>query len=474
MRADIAEKLKRHKQDHILRIAEGLPAGALAKLESQLEIIDFEEMDKLIAGYVLRKPDTSVDKSKIHPAPYYPAKAHDAAQAELYKKAASKGAELVGAGKVALLTVAGGQGTRLGFDAPKGLYPITPVKGKTFFQYFSEETLALKRKHGIQPLWFIMTSGLNDAATKAFFEKNSFFGLDRERVIFFTQGTMPAIGLDGKLLMASPDSLALSPDGHGGTLLALRKSGALKKMASEGVEYISYFQIDNPLVPPANPLFIGLHSLDNAEMSAIMLAKTGPFEKLGNFCMVDSRLNIIEYSDMPEELATSKNPDGSLKFIAGSPAIHIISRAFVERLTKDGVLKLPWHRADKKVPCLDAAGKMTSPSSPNAVKLESFIFDALPLAERTMILEGERRDVFAPTKNPSGVDSVESCRLMLTDRDSRRLERAGLAVPRKTDGSPDCVVELSPLTVFDDCDCAAWLKASPGFKIKPGEKVYIG
>lgn len=142
--------------------------------------------------------------------------------------------------------------------------------------------------------------------------------------------------------------------------------------------------------------------------------------------MTNGHLEIIEYSDLPAELAESRNPDGTLRFIAGSPAIHMISRAFVEKLTAGGSLKLPWHRADKKVPFVDEAGNPVKPAEPNAVKLESFIFDAMPLASRTMVLEGKREDLFAPTKNPTGVDSVESCRAMLIDRDARRLEAAGV------------------------------------------------
>jgi UDP-N-acetylglucosamine/UDP-N-acetylgalactosamine diphosphorylase len=221
-----------------------------------------------------------------------------------------------------------------------------------------------------------------------------------------------------------------------------------------------------------NPLLLGLHSLEGAEISAIMLPKTNPKEKLGNFCLSKGRVEIIEYSDMPDALAERRNSDGSLAFIAGSPAIHVISRAFVERLTKTGRLDMPWHRADKKVAFLHESGQLASPEKPNAVKLESFIFDALPLATKTVILEGRREDVFAPTKNPTGVDSVESCRAMLVDRDARRLELAGVKVPRKADGSPDCVIEISPLLVLDDEDAISVLKGAKS--PKPAEESYYG
>ncbi|MDD3887134.1 MAG: UTP--glucose-1-phosphate uridylyltransferase, partial [Victivallaceae bacterium] len=314
---------------------------------------------------------------------------------------------------------------------------------------------------------------LNREATEQFFRDNAYFGLAAEQVFFFTQGTMPAIGYDGKLLMASPHSLALSPDGHGGTLLALRKSGALDRMKSEGVDYLSYFQVDNPLVHVADPFFVGLHALENSQMSAIMLAKTNPYEKLGNFCVTGARVEIIEYSDLPKELAESRVAGGSLRFIAGSPAIHVISREFVEKLTADGVLKLPWHRADKKIGCIDCCGNPVTPTEPNGVKLESFIFDAMPLAERTMLLEADRAMTFAPTKNATGVDSVESCRAMLIERDARYLEAAGVRVPRRADGTVDAKFELSPRRVVDAADAAAYVAAHKLSAIEAGSSCVL-
>ena len=222
----------------------------------------------------------------------------------------------------------------------------------------------------------------------------------------------------------------------------------------------------------ADPLFLGLHSLEKSEISSRMLPKTNPYEKLGNFCVSDGRLQIIEYSDMPAELAERRNPDGTLAFLAGSPAIHVISRTFIEELTKDGRLNMPWHRADKKVPYINENNELVKPEQPNAVKLESFIFDALPLAKRTLVLEGSRKDHFAPTKNATGVDSAESCRRMLCERDAERLELAGKKVPRKADGTPDCLVEISPATVCDNDDAVNILSDVKYKAPEPGSEVY--
>lgn len=417
---------------------------------------------------MFRKPETAIPDD-LTPAPFFPFPAKTAEQTARYAEAEKLGVKLISEGKVAALTVAGGQGTRLGFDGPKGTYPITPVKHKTLFQYFAESLARASEKFGARIRWYIMTSELNDGPTRAFFEENGFFGLNRENVFFFTQGMMPAIAYSGDLLLSSRNSLALAPNGHGGTLLALRKSGALDRMKADGVTCISYFQVDNPLVPVVDPLFIGLHALEGSEISARMLPKTNPYEKLGNFCITGGRLQIIEYSDMPAELAERRKADGTLDFLAGSPAIHVISREFVERLTADGQLHMPWHRADKKVAYVDADGNTVKPETPNAVKLESFIFDALPLAAKTMVLEGCRAELFAPTKNATGVDSAESCRAMLVTRDARRMELAGIAVPRKTDGSPDCVVEISPRCVFDDADAVEFFRNNP-----PAEAIRSG
>ena len=463
--------LAAHGQTRLADAWDKMSDAARAKLEKQLAEIDFDDLDRLIREYVLKKPETEIP-ADLAPAPFFRMTPETEQQKEYYRKAEAKGRELFSSGQVAMLVVAGGQGTRLGFDGPKGTYPICPVSGHTLFQYFAEEIRRVSEKYGRAIPWYIMTSELNDKATRKFFAEHEYFQLPKDKVRFFTQGTMPAVGYDGQLLLGGADTLALSPNGHGGTLLALKKSGALDEMKREGVKYISYFQVDNPLVPMADVLFLGLHCLEGSRMSARMLPKTNPYEKLGNFCISGGRLHIIEYSDMPAELAERKNADGELAFLAGSPAIHVISRDFVEELTADGRLNLPWHRADKKVPYLNDAGEVVKPSEPNAVKLESFIFDALPLADKTMILEGCRAEHFAPTKNQTGVDSAESCRQMMCVRDARRLELAGFKIPRNPDGTPNCCVEISPALVCDDEDAVARLNPKTYSTPEPGKSVF--
>jgi UDP-N-acetylglucosamine/UDP-N-acetylgalactosamine diphosphorylase len=472
MDTQLVNTIKAANQEQVLKFVDQLDAQQLANFEAQLAELDFAELNKLAQEYVINKPVTHIP-SNLTPPEYFPAVPKNAEQAALYEKAYKHGEELIANNRVCCLTVAGGQGTRLGFDGPKGTYPIGPVTGKSLFNYFADNIYRTQVKYNATIAWYIMTSPVNDADTRKFFEENNYFNLSKDQIFFFTQGTMPAFDLNGKLLLADYGSLSLSPNGHGGTLLALRKSGALADMQKRNADIISYFQVDNPLVPVANPLFIGLHDLEQSQMSAVMLAKTGPKEKLGNFCVSNGRLQIIEYSDLPDELAEKRNSDGSLAFVAGSPAIHVISRDFVAGLTEGNSLKLPWHRADKKIPYINENGSLVKVEEPNGVKLESFIFDALPLAERTMILECKREDVFGPTKNPTGVDSVESCRDMLVDRDARRLASAGVVIPRKADGSCDCRIELSPKVVIDNEDAKAYCKAKQLVSIAVGESIYL-
>jgi UDP-N-acetylglucosamine/UDP-N-acetylgalactosamine diphosphorylase len=380
------------------------------------------------------------------------------------------GKELIHQGKVAAFVVAGGQGTRLGFDGPKGDFPISPIKNKTLFQIFAEYIAAASKRYKTDYPWYVMTSPLNRAGTEEIFHTNKYYGLEPENVFIFQQGTMPNFIKDGRILMSDKANLSCSPDGHGGSLKALYKSGAVEDMKKRGVEFISYFQVDNPLINIFDPLFIGLHALDKAEMSSKALIKTGPYEKVGNFCLVDGRLTVIEYSDLPDELAEKRNPDGSLAFRLGSIAIHIISRGFIERLNADG-FSLPLHRAVKKIPHIDEDGKPVKPARPNGVKLETFVFDAIPLASKSIILETLREEEFAPTKNATGVDSAVTSRKMLIERAASWLESAGLNVPKKPDGSFDCEIEIAPSFALYKDDVVEKLNQIP--KIRPGDKVYL-
>ena len=429
-------------QGQLFRFVDSLDAAGKQRLAGQLEALDPKHLNELADGYVKHKPPVSIPND-IRPVTAYP-REPGPDQQKLYADARARGEELLRGEKVAAFLVAGGQGTRLGYDGPKGEYPVTPIRQKPLFQVFAEQLRAYGRDFGKAVPWYVMTSDANDAQTRAFFKQNEFFGLSPQDVFIFQQGMMPAFGNDGRLLLGEKSSLALSPDGHGGSLRALHRSGALADMKKRGVEHLSYFQVDNPLVHCVDPLFLGLHDLTGSEMSSKTISKAGPLEKVGNFVEADGIVQVIEYSDLPEELATQTNPDGSLRFNEGSIAIHALRVSFVERLNAGGNLSLPWHRADKKVPFVDDNGNTVKPDKPNAVKLEQFVFDAIPLAKNAIVYTTERAEEFSPVKNADGVDSHATCRRDQIRRAAWWLKVAGVETPSKA-GEPDATLEISPL-----------------------------
>ncbi len=449
--------LAAHDQSHLLRFADSLSSAQLDQLLSQIESIDFEELDGLIERHV-RHPALVAPPRDLNPAKFYPRPPTETYDVELYRRV---GEELIRAGKVAAFTVAGGQGTRLGWNGPKGTYPASVVTGKPLFRMFAEQILATQRTYGVTILWYIMTSPMNDADTRAFFADNNCFGLRRANIHMFPQGVMPALDKStGKVLLEPRDSIALSPDGHGGSIKALRSSGAVEAMAGRGIEHISYFQVDNPNVRVIDPLFIGLHASapdSSAQFSSKMVAKTDPAEKVGVFCTSAGRTIVIEYSDLPQNLATARDEIGELKYRAANIAVHVIGRQFVEQLTENShEFGLPLHRALKKVSHVDIdSGRVIEPAEPNAVKLETFVFDAMTLAKSSIILETDRVSEFAPIKNASGADSPATSHQLQSDRAAKWLEARGVEIPWDDDGHVRAAIEISPLTALEPSDLMA-------------------
>ncbi len=468
--ARVRAELKEHDQEHLLAFWPELSPEQRQSLLGQIQELDLSRVGDWVERLVRNKPEPPVEQKEFVPAPSYRPRPRTDMERRKYLQAIQLGQERIAAGKVAGLTVAGGQGTRLGFEGPKGNFPISPIKGKTLFRIFAETIQAVSRRYGAACPWYIMTSPMNHRQTLEIFEAEDYYGLDRRNVFILQQGTLPNFGFDGRILLAARDRIARSPDGHGGCIRALARSGALADMKTRGIEHISYWQVDNPLVRLFDPLFIGLHALDGAEMSSKAVIKNAPQEKVGNFCLIDGKVTVIEYSDLPDELAEKRNPDGSLVFQLGSIAIHIINTRFVEKLNRQG-RALPLHRAIKKIPHINRQGNPVEPAEPNGVKLEAFIFDALPVAETSIILEIDREEQFAPVKNATGSDSVESTRRMMVERAARWLESAGVKVPRKPDGSPDCCLEIAPSFALDQEDVPA--KRDRIDPIRPGHEVYL-
>jgi UDP-N-acetylglucosamine/UDP-N-acetylgalactosamine diphosphorylase len=462
----LVARLGRHGQEHLLKWWSDLDAGERAHLVSDIGEIDFEQLDSLIATLVKHDVAQIPAPQRVGPIEVFRLPQTDG-QRIARRHVVDIGAGALSAGEVAVVLVAGGSGTRLGFDGPKGTYPIGPVSAASLFQIHSEKIIARSRRHGRTIPLYIMTSPDNHEATLGFFAENRNFGL--EHVRFFVQGQMPAVERKtGKVLLSGKGQIALSPDGHGGTLAALAAPGSrgepscLDEMADRGVHTIFYFQVDNPLVEIAEPAFIGLHRQAGADLSFKVIEKIAPDEKLGVVVTVDGRPQVIEYSDLPAELAERREPDGRLRLWAGSIAIHLFERGFIESL--HGGQDLPFHRAVKKMPYIDATGKAVEPSEPNAVKFERFIFDALPMAGRATMVETDRAVEFEPLKNATGPDSPATVRQRMSDLYAGWLEHAGATVPRRADGSVPFGIEISPLFALDAAELKSLIE--PGMVVE--------
>jgi UDP-N-acetylglucosamine/UDP-N-acetylgalactosamine diphosphorylase len=448
-------------QGHVFAHFEGLGAAQQAELLADAAEVDLAEVAQLNRTLVQASAAAGVDLSDLAPAPFE-ALPKNGGEAAAWAEAKRLGEEALRAGRVAAFVVAGGQGTRLGYEGPKGTYPVTPVLKKPLFQVFAEKLRAAGLRYGKPLHWFIMTSHINHAATEAFFQEHKFFGLDAGHVHFFRQGRMPAVGFDGKILLEEKHRLAMSPDGHGGSLRALQRSGAIDLMEREGIDILSYFQVDNPLVRFIDPAFVGWHLKTRSEMSSKMVPKAYAGEKVGHFCTQRGKTVVIEYSDLPKAMQEETEPaGGKLRYLAGSIAIHLLDREFIRRMAT-GADALPFHRADKKIPCLDAAGQPVKPEKPNGVKFELFVFDALPFAKHPVIIETDRADDFSPVKNAEGLDSPRTCAEDQLRQFARWARGQGAALPVDATGLPSFAFEVSPLFGYDeDSFAASWASRSP-------------
>lgn len=468
----LRQHFESHGQGHVFRFFDELSPAEQEDLVGQASGIDLAEVGRLFDSLV-RRPEAGQEAidGGLRPAEVIPLPRHGGDPAR-WAAAEAAGEAALRAGRVAAFTVAGGQGTRLGFEGPKGTFPVTPVRGASLFQVFAEKIAAAGRRYGRPVPWFIMTSAINHAETVAYFEARDHFGLDPARVHFFSQGLMPAVDDEGRILMSGRGEIALSPDGHGGSLRALVRGGAIDRMEAEGIDLISYFQVDNPLVRCIDPAFIGFHLLGGSELSSKAVPKASPDEKVGVFCRdASGRDVVIEYSDLPARLATERDGAGQLRFRAGSIAIHLFDRALVRRLggADDPGMALPFHRARKKVRHVDASGAMVEPEAPNGWKFEMFVFDALPFARRPVIVETAREEDFSPVKNAEGPDSPRTCRDDQLRQYARWARAAGVDVEVDATGLPATAFEVTPR--FADTEARfveAWSRLEPPPAIGPG------
>jgi len=454
--AELRDQLDRLGQSHVLRFWSELDGQQREELIAQLASIRWEELSEALAVAVQERAGQASElprMERLEPVVPWP-RIPDDCRREQYARARERAHEMLRAGSVAMLTVAGGQGSRLGFNGPKGAFPIGPVSGSSLFEGFAGAIRRASERYGRPIPWYIMTSPATHAGTLELFASCGYFGLDPGGVRLFQQGQMPVVSRDGRILLASKGRVAMAPDGHGGLLGALAREGILDDWAARGVEVLSVFQVDNPLVRCVDPLFLGLHAITDAEVSCKVIRKRDDREGLGNLCWWDGRLVCIEYSDFPDAYAAARGPDGERRYAAGGISVYVFSAAFLSRLAARGDA-LAWHRAVKRVAFVGDDGEIVEPAAPNAVKLERFLFDVLPHARRPLVMWTHREDEFSPVKNLEGVDSVESCRRDLIRRACAWLEAAGIAVPRTEEGEPDATIEISPAFADSEEDLVA-------------------
>ncbi|MGQ0637112.1 MAG: UTP--glucose-1-phosphate uridylyltransferase [Planctomycetaceae bacterium] len=438
----LAPLLSRFQQEHLLRFHDQLSPDERGELEAQLQQVDFDLLAQLVREDASGEPPAKKARRAVPPAALVRV-AREAAENAQWQRATLAGEAMLRAGRLGVILVAGGEATRLGAPYPKGMFPIGPVSRKTLFQVLAEQLLARSRRAGAPIPYYVMTSDATHEATTTFFREHDYFGLPPDDVFFFRQGNMPAVDRQsGRVLLAEPHRLAWNPDGHGGIVSALMRSGALDDMRARGVERLYYHQVDNPLARVCDPAFLGFHAERGAEVSTKVVAKLGPAEKMGVLVDIDGTTQIIEYSDLPDDVAALRDESGELRFWAGSTAIHIFDRALFDRLARKGG-ELPFHRAIKKVPYLDDTGRRVEPEQENALKFERFIFDVLPLANKSLVVEVRREDEFCPLKNKSGDFSPPFVQAAMSRQYAGWLRAAGVDVP---DGLP---VEISPLYALD-------------------------
>jgi UDP-N-acetylglucosamine/UDP-N-acetylgalactosamine diphosphorylase len=411
----LRERLARFGQEHLLEGLDALDADRRARLLARLASVDWEE---------LAAPAEPPHVGELEAVPVVTLADQHAQEAELV----AAGEAAYAAGRVAVLIVAGGQGTRLGFPGPKGCFPLAPHSGKTIYQLQAEKVVDLARQSGHEIPLLVMTSAATDDETRAFFAEHDAFGLRDVR--FFRQSTVPSVARDGRALFAAPGELLESPDGHGGLLDALAASGNLERLVAEGVAYVVYLHIDNPLAVVDDPILVGLAETRDADVVTKAMPKTSPDEKVGAIVRAAGRDRVVEYTEVTPEQQQAP----ALRW--GSPGLHCWSTAFLARLVAGG-FRPPLHRSAKPLRAwIDGEERELE-----GWKHERFVFDLLPAAERSVVMEIDREAEFAPVKNARGPDSVETAVALAHRQYVEWLTAAGVQVELP----PGELVEISPL-----------------------------
>lgn len=397
---ELLSVLKEHGQEHIFEAYQKLDDTGKEKLAAQIERIDWSIVE--MAGH----KELAQERGKLEPL-----SALEVTEIEKNKaKYEEIGLDAIRAGKVGAVLLAGGQGTRLGSDGPKGKYNIGLTKEVFIFERLIRNLLDVTDKAGCYVPLYVMTSDKNHDETAAFFEEKNYFGYPKDFVKFFKQEMAPSVDFQGKLYMESADSLSLSPNGNGGWFYSMAVTGVLKDVKARGVEWLNIFAVDNVLQRIADPVFVGATIDSGCVSGAKVVRKADPEEKIGVLCLEDGRPSIVEYYEMTEEIINSREANGELSYNFGVILNYLFR---VEQLEEISNQKMTVHVVEKKIPFIDEKGTLVKPESPNGYKFELLVLDMIHMFQNCLSYEVVRDYEFAPIKNKTGVDSVESARVLL-------------------------------------------------------------
>lgn len=445
--------LKKYNQEHIIKFWDKLNEKEKKDLLEDIYEVNIPEVLKMFDKTV---ENMNADQQKLddrmNPISAELYGAVSRSPKELLIKYEQIGLEKISQGRVGVLLMAGGQGTRLGVNYPKGMYDIGLPSHKSLYRIQGERirrliSVASKKYGSCKGLpWFIMTSEHTMEPTRKYFKENEYFGLDETKIIFFEQYMLPALTFDGKIIMGNTYKISKSPDGNGGIYKALQDRHVLDEIKKLGVDYLHAHSVDNILVKVADPVFIGYCITKNAECGAKVVEKAYPSEPLGVICEVDGKFQVVEYSEITENTAMKQNPDGRLTFCAGNICNHFFTTDFLDSIAHQYNNKLKLHVAKKKIPYVDNDGNECKPEKPNGIKMEKFIFDVFEFCNRLAVWEVERDEEFSALKNadvPGGKDNPKTACLDVYSLHRKFVEKAGGKFVRD---NIEC--EISPLLSY--------------------------
>jgi UDP-N-acetylglucosamine/UDP-N-acetylgalactosamine diphosphorylase len=388
--------LKKYGQEHILNNYEKLTDDKKEKLLDQILRIDFEQISDL---YESTKKEISFANDKIEPIDFIDKYGISGEELSKYNEL---GDNAIAAGKYSVVTMAGGQGTRLGHKGPKGTFMMDLNPKKSIFEILADSLKINNEKYNVTIPWYIMTSRENNDQTENFFKSNNYFGYDSSAIMFFKQGELPMCSENGKLLVDETGLIKEAADGHGGIFESMSRNGVIDDMKSRGVEWAFIGPVDNILVKMVDPTLLGVALSKNVLAAGKSVVKANPSEKVGVFCKRNGKPGVVEYTEITPDLAKATDENGNLIFAES----HINCNLFnVKAIEEVSIKKLPYHVAHKKAKYIDENGNLVEPEKPNAFKFESFIFDAFDMLQDMAILRVKREEEFAPVKNAEGNDS---------------------------------------------------------------------